>query len=48
MNEADTCQKCVVQKVQAAGCENAPYKIAEQRYFTNSKGRIRNVGNKVI
>ena len=48
MNEADTCRKYVVPKLQAAGWENAPYSIAEQRYFTNPKGRIRIVGGKVI
>ncbi len=48
MNEADTCRKYVVPSLQAAGWENAPYSIAEQRYFTNPKGRIRIVGGKVI
>ena len=48
MNEADTCRKYVVPKLQAAGWENAPCSIAEQRYFTNPKGRIRIVGGKVI
>lgn len=48
MNEADTCRKYVVPKLQAAGWENDPFSIAEQRYFTNPKGRIRIVGGKVI
>ncbi|MEQ8288729.1 MAG: DEAD/DEAH box helicase family protein [Gammaproteobacteria bacterium] len=48
MNEADTCRKYVVPKLQAAGWENSPYSIAEQRYFTNPKGRIRIVAGKVI
>lgn len=48
MNEADTCRKYVVPKLQAAGWEDAPYSIAEQRYFTNPKGRIRIIGGKVI
>ena len=48
MNEADTCRKYVVPKLQAAGWETAPCSIAEQRYFTNPKGRIRIVGGKVI
>ena len=48
MNEADTCRKYVVSLLQAAGWENAPYSIAEQRSFTNPKGRIRVVGGQVI
>ena len=48
MNEADTCRKYVVPKLQAAGWETAPCSIAEQRYFTNPKGRIRIVSGKVI
>lgn len=48
MNEADTCRKYVVPLLQAAGWENAPFSIAEQRFFTNPKGRIRVVGGKVI
>jgi type I site-specific restriction endonuclease len=43
MNEADTCRKFVVPKLQAAGWENDPYSIAEQRYFTD--GRIIVRGN---
>src|ERR1700733_6756307 len=38
MNEADTCRKFVLPKLQAAGWENEPHSIAEQRYFTD--GRI--------
>jgi type I restriction enzyme R subunit len=36
--EADTCRKFVVPKLQAAGWDNDPHSIAEQRYFTG--GRI--------
>jgi len=38
MNEADTCRKFVIPKQRAAGWENEPHSIAEQRYFT--EGRI--------
>ena len=31
MNEADTCRKYVVPKLQAAGWDNAPYSIADER-----------------
>jgi type I restriction enzyme R subunit len=48
MNEADTCRKYVVPLLQAAGWENAPFSIAEQRYFTNPKGRIRVIGGRII
>jgi len=48
MNEADTCRKYVVPLLQAAGWEIAPFSIAEQRVFTNPKGRVRIVGGKVI
>src|SRR4030095_8542102 len=48
MNEADTCRRYVVPLLQAAGWENAPFSIAEQRYFTNPKGPIRVVGGKII
>ena len=44
MNEADTCRTYVVPKLQAAGWGNAPFSIAEQRCFTNPKGRVRVVG----
>lgn len=44
MNEADTCRKYVVPKLQAAGWENEPHSIAEQRSFTD--GRIIVVGSK--
>ena len=37
-NEADTCRKFVVPKLQAAGWDNEPHSIAEQRTFTD--GRI--------
>ena len=32
--EADTCRKLVVPKLQAAGWDNDPHSIAEQRWFT--------------
>jgi type I restriction enzyme R subunit len=48
MNEADTCRKYVVPLLQAAGWETAPSVFAEQRIFTNPKGRIRIIGGKVI
>jgi type I restriction enzyme R subunit len=41
--EADTCRKFVVPKLQAAGWEDEPHSIAEQRWFT--KGRIVVRGN---
>jgi hypothetical protein len=44
MNEADTCRKFVLPKFQAAGWENDPHSIAEQRFFT--EGRIVVRGNK--
>src|SRR5260370_346375 len=40
--EADTCRKLVVPKLQAAGGDNEPYSIAEQRTITD--GRIVPVG----
>jgi len=42
MTEADTCRKFVVPKLQAAGWENEPHSIAEQRSITD--GRIIPVG----
>ena len=48
MNEADTCRTYVVPKLQAAGWENAPFSIAEQRYFTNPRGRVRVVGGRIV
>ena len=42
-NEADTCRKLVVPKLQAAGWDNEPHSIAEQRWFT--PGRIVVHGN---
>lgn len=44
MNEADTCRKYVVPKLQAAGWEDDPHSITEQKSFTD--GRIVIVGNK--
>jgi type I restriction enzyme R subunit len=48
MNEADTCRTYVVPKLQAAGWESSPFSIAEQRYFTNPKGRIRVIGGRIV
>lgn len=42
MTEADTCRKFVVPKLQAAGWDNEPHSIAEQRTITD--GRIIPVG----
>ena len=44
-NEADTCRKYVVPKLQAAGWDTEPHAIAEQRTFTD--GRIIVAGGKV-
>src|SRR6266566_1328802 len=44
--EADTCRKFVVPKLQAAGWDNEPYSIAEQRTITD--GRIVPVGKGFI
>jgi type I restriction enzyme R subunit len=41
-NEADTCRKHVVPKLQAAGWDNEPHSIAEQRTITD--GRVIPVG----
>lgn len=35
LNEADACRKFVVPKLQAAGWDDDPRSIAEQRYFTD-------------
>jgi len=42
LNEADTCRKLVVPKLQAAGWDDEPHSIAEQRTITD--GRIVPVG----
>src|SRR5947209_10265708 len=42
LTEADTCRKFVVPKLQAAGWDNEPHSIAEQRTITD--GRIIPVG----
>ncbi|RBP90261.1 EcoAI/FtnUII family type I restriction enzme subunit R [Paenirhodobacter enshiensis] len=44
MNEADTCRKLVVPKLQEAGWDDRPHAINEQRTFTD--GRIVFVGGK--
>jgi len=44
--EADTCRKFVVPKLKAAGWDNEPYSIAEQRTITD--GRIVPVGKSFI
>jgi type I restriction enzyme R subunit len=41
-NEADTCRKFVVPSLQAAGWDNDPHSIAEQRTITD--GRVVPVG----
>ena len=46
MNEADTCRKLVVPKLQAAGWEIEPHSIAEQRTVTD--GRIVPAGKGLI
>lgn len=46
MNEADTCRKFVVPKLQAMGWDNEPHSIAEQRTVTD--GRIVPVGKGFI
>jgi type I restriction enzyme R subunit len=43
MNEADTCRKYIVPKLQAAGWDDEPHSIAEQRTFTD--GRIVPLGD---
>src|SRR5260370_30295786 len=44
--EADTCRKFVVPRLQAAGWDNEPYSIAEQRTITD--GRIVPVGKSFV
>ncbi len=46
LTEADTCRKYVVPKLQAAGWDNDPHSIAEQRTITD--GRIVPVGKGFI
>lgn len=41
-NEADTCRKIVVPKLQSAGWDKEPHSIAEQRTITD--GRVIPVG----
>ncbi len=45
MNEADTCRQYILPKIVAAGWDNLPHSITEQRTFTD--GRIFVAGNKV-
>ena len=45
-SEADTCRTLITPKLQAAGWENDPHSIAEQRFFTD--GRIVVRGSKAI
>lgn len=53
MNEADTCRKFVVPKLQAMGWDNEPHSVAEQRTVTDgrivpiSKGFIRKLPKRV-
>lgn len=44
MNEADTCRKYVVPRLQTVGGENEPHCLTEQKSFTD--GRILIVGSK--
>ena len=44
-NEADTCRKFIVPKLQAAGWDDDPHRINEQVTFTD--GRIIPIGNQV-
>jgi type I restriction enzyme R subunit len=44
LNEADTCRKFVVTKLQAVGWDNEPHRINEQVTFTD--GRIVVAGRK--
>src|SRR5260370_12371105 len=44
MNEADTCRKFIVPLLQAAGWDNEPHSIPQQRWFT--KGPIAVRGNR--
>src|SRR5260370_7144056 len=37
MNEADTCRKFIVPLLQAAGWDNEPHSIADQRWFTKRR-----------
>ena len=46
LNEADTCRKFVVPRLQAAGWDDEPHSIAEKRSFTD--GRIVVRGNQAI
>ena len=45
MNEADTCRKYVVPKLQAAGWETEPHRVNEQATFTD--GRIIPIGERI-
>jgi len=38
LSEADTCRKYVVPKLQAAGWDDEPHSIAEQRTITDEEG----------
>lgn len=40
MNEADTCRKFVVPKLQAAGWENDPHPLTEQKSFTGRRASL--------
>ena len=46
MNEADTCRKYVLPKLQSAGWDDEPHSIAEQRKITD--GRIVPMGKGFI
>jgi hypothetical protein len=40
MNEADTCRKFVVPKLQGADWDNEPHSIAEQRTITETAAEL--------
>src|SRR5688572_13017039 len=46
VTEADTCRRLITPKLQAAGWDNEPHSIAEQRSFTD--GRIVVHGNRAV
>ena len=41
MNEADTCRKYVVPKLQAAGWDDRPHAINKHRTFTDGRAVVR-------
>jgi len=45
INEADTCRKCVLPKLEVAGWDDEPHSFTEQKTFAD--GRIVVIGNKI-